>query len=106
MSHARLLEIGRDLSSRERARALREQFLAGAGTDPTRLVFDFAGVRTLSDSFADELIAVLVTQRGAPWFKEHVSIENASPEFRRVILSAVYARLKRQAGEAPPAASP
>ncbi|MBI1947640.1 MAG: STAS-like domain-containing protein [Deltaproteobacteria bacterium] len=95
MTYARLVEMGKDLSSRERARLLREEFVREAGVNPARLTFDFAGVRTLSDSFADELLAVLVVERGEAWFREHVHLANLSPELRLVVLNAIQARLRR-----------
>lgn len=95
MTYARLVDMGRDLSSRERARLLREQFLAEVGANPLRLTFDFDGVRTLSDSFADELLAVLVVERGEAWFRDHVHLANLSPELRLVVLNAIQARLRR-----------
>lgn len=95
MTYARLVEMGKDLSSRERARQLREEFLAEAGTNPSLLTFDFAGVRTLSDSFADELVAVLVAERGEEWFRHHVRLANLSPGLRLVVLNAIGARLRR-----------
>ncbi len=95
MTTARLLEMGKDLASRERARRLREDFVRELGQAPHHLIFDFEGVRTLSDSFADELVAVLVEQNGAEWFKEHVRLVNLTAAHRHVVLSAVAARLSR-----------
>jgi STAS-like domain of unknown function (DUF4325) len=87
----RLLDIGKDLSSRDHARVLRE-----TGDATARLTFDFAGVRTLSDSFADELLAVLVEARGEDWFREHVKLKNLSADHRRIVLRVVKERLKRK----------
>lgn len=97
MTYARLSQLGIDLASRSRARQLRDQFIAEAGQNPERLTFDFEGVRTLSDSFADELIAVLVEQRGEQWFREHVQLINLSKELRLIVLSAIQARIDRKA---------
>ena len=94
-TYARLIEMGKDLSSRDRARQLREAFLREVGANPGVLTFDFDGVRTLSDSFADELIAVLVQDRGEAWFREHVRLVNLSPSHRLIVLSAIEARLVR-----------
>lgn len=97
MTYARLVDMGLDLASRDRARKLREDFLAHAGSSPERLTFDFEGVRTLSDSFADELLAVLVEERGEVWFREHIKLVNLSSEQRQIVLSAIQTRLRRNA---------
>ena len=55
--------LGTDLSSRARAAQFRAEVLSAVGRDG-RVVLDFSSVRTLSDSFADELFAVLVDQQG------------------------------------------
>jgi hypothetical protein len=55
---------GQVLSSRGRARALRKQ-LDGLLLRHPRIVVDFDGVEVLAESFADELLGVIVLARGA-----------------------------------------
>ena len=85
---------GTDLSSRQRAVELRNQVTAGV-VATGRYVLDFGGVRTVSDSFADELIAVLVAEHGEEWFREHVEIAGLSQDVRHSVLLAVSNRLER-----------
>ncbi len=84
-------ECGSDLSSRHVASALRKRVVALSADG--RVTLNFEGVRTLSDSFADELCAVLVQERGKEWFKKNVCITNISVVIRQTILEAVQHRL-------------
>jgi len=83
---------GTDLSSRHRAAELRRGVLtqSDAGIEP--LTLDFAGVRSLSESFADEAFAVIVAERGEAWFREHLRLVNLSASVRLSILEAVFER--------------
>ncbi len=99
--HVRLAkDHGTDLSSRYRAARLRGEIFDVASEAGVRCEIDFAGVRTLSDSFADELFGVLVSERGEPWFKEHVLVTNLTGPIRATILEAVADRLARRETEA------
>lgn len=82
--------LGQDISSRTRAADLRHALLAAVPNGPVHL--DFAGVRTISDSFADELFAVLVAERGEEWFREHLRLINLAPALRATILEAISER--------------
>lgn len=92
MTHITLREFGRDLSSRARARGLRAKI---STTSTASVEIDFAGVRDLSFSFADELLAVLVKERGVDWFRENIRLRNLDPGHRFVILKAIASRLER-----------
>lgn len=72
-------EFGAYVSSRRGARLLRER-LTGMIQDGTlaQAVLDFDGVKSISNSFSDELIAVWVAQHGREWFKDHVRVLNLS----------------------------
>lgn len=86
-------DYGTDLSSRYRAAGLRQQVIDSAHNGQA-VHIDFAGVRTLSDSFADELFGILVLERGDEWFREKISVLNLSPPIRTTILEAVADRLE------------
>lgn len=61
-----VVSSGKDLASRGSARRLRASLVVG---EPVSL--DFAGVRTLTQSFADELIGVLVARQEVEnWIEE------------------------------------
>jgi hypothetical protein len=82
-------------SSRAAAAQLRREIQAVAGAEDS-IVLDFAGVESISHSFGDELIAVLVQESGRAWFKEHVRIENLGEDERRDLLQAIALRLSRE----------
>ncbi len=81
--------VGTDISSRTRARWLREQ-IVDSGDE---CLVDFGGVRSVSHSFADECFAVLVIEQGELWFKNHVKLLNCSATIRETILEAILQRL-------------
>ena len=83
------LEYGTDLSSRRRAATLRREITG-------QTVVNFADVRTISDSFADELFAVLVAERGEDWFKANVRVVNLPAHIRETILRAIQSRRERR----------
>ena len=86
-------EYGTDLSSRYRAVQLRESIVDASSRASGICEIDFAGVRTLSDSFADELFGVLVSELGEAWFREHVLVSNLPALIRTTILEVVADRL-------------
>jgi len=85
-------EGGSDVSGRALGRQIRLR-LVNALADSDRVVLDFSGVQCASESFLDELVAVLVAKRGKPWFKERVAVVNAAEHIRHDILKAVRFRL-------------
>lgn len=92
MSHPiHIAERGTDLSSRSGGREIREEVerLAITGT----VTLDFSGVQSITHSFADELIAVLVQRKGEAWFRDFVRVRNHSPDVRYVLLDALDQRL-------------
>lgn len=83
---------GRDVSSRERARVLREEVESLAQFSPP-VTIDFDGVESVSDSFSDELVGVLVQERGTSWFRAHVKVVGLGELERASLLSVVRRRL-------------
>ena len=86
-----IAKSGTDLSSRSTGARLRQQVLSLAKEG--RVVLDFADVRSVSHSFADEFLAVLVEEQGEPWFRDHVKLVNHSSAVRLAILDAIQYRL-------------
>lgn len=84
--------LGTDLSSRRLGAELRDEARRAIAAGRT-VVFDFDGVRTVSDGFADELLAILVAEHGHDWFRQHVRLRNLSVGVRSSILEAVSKRL-------------
>jgi hypothetical protein len=82
---------GTDLSSRSTGGKLRRQVAALAEHDT--VVLDFEGVRSVSHSFADEFLAVLIQEQGEDWFRNHVKLVNHAVAVRTAILDAIQYRL-------------
>ncbi len=80
--------IGSELTSRRAAvpDRLRITALAGQGD---RVVLDFSAVATISESYADELLGVLVAQNGLQWLAGHVSAINVSDEVISTLARAI-----------------
>jgi hypothetical protein len=77
-------DYGKYLSSRFIARKIREQ-ISGP------IEFDFTDV-TLAHSFADELFAVLVQEKGEDWFAKNIKIIGLSQDSKYQILHAIILR--------------
>jgi hypothetical protein len=89
---------GSDISSRARAAQLRQMIVSSIENDHFESVdLDFSGVRTISESFADELFAVLVDEKGEDWFRLHVKVTNLDPLPRNTVLQAIAERLHETA---------
>jgi hypothetical protein len=86
------LTCGSDISSRKCAAQLRAEILQVIGCSQS-VVLDFDGVRTISDSFADELFGILALELGAERFRANVSLANLSDLSRDTIVAAIENRL-------------
>lgn len=79
--------LGSYLSSRGSASKLREEIEASNGGE-----LDFKDVYSVSDSFADELFAVLVEEHGPDWFAENLKVTGLATDLREVVLRAIALR--------------
>lgn len=94
MNAIRVSELyGTDVSSRAHAAQLRIQIINSLCPTCERTTVDFTGVRTISDSFADELFGVLVEECGEDWFRQHIEVLGLDELTRATILEAVADRL-------------
>ena len=91
--------LGTDISNRYQAAILRQEVVTAIDSRGTGSIveFDFAGVRSMSDSLADELFAVLIEERGDDWFREHIRVQNLTPMLRKTLLEAI--QFRRHAAE-------
>lgn len=93
---------GTDLASRTSARHLRnkaEKIIASGNS----VTIDLRGVISMSESYADELFAVLVEQHGLGWFTNNIKLSHQAPGSNHVLLSiatAIRRRLENQDGGA------
>ena len=86
-------EAGTDLSSRQVAVRFRDLIIHAVDGQSSLIRVDLKDVRSLSDSFADELFAVLVERRGLDWFKQWIRVEAVLPDVRLTILETIDRRL-------------
>ena len=82
-------EFGTALSSRTKAANLRRRIIENHGAN-----LDFDAVEFVSHSFADELFAVLIQEKGDVWFADHVKIKGLTDNVRHSILQAISIRCK------------
>jgi hypothetical protein len=92
-----LVRYGTDLSSRATGSAVRNIIDNAIAVGATSVTVDCAGIRTLSESFADEVFGILVSTHGKPWFKNHVAVIGLTDSTRTAILRAVHERLSLSA---------
>jgi hypothetical protein len=90
-------KLGGYLSSRRAAATLRKEIVSQIEKDGSVCQIDFADVWSVSDSFSDELLSILVVERGHDWFRQHIKLINLSDDLRTSILRAIDQRLSRVA---------
>ncbi|PPD44396.1 MAG: hypothetical protein CTY16_11790 [Methylobacter sp.] len=89
---------GSDLASRVSARNLRFRAEQVVTTEKV-VAIDLTGVLSISESFADELFAVLVEQHGLEWFSNNIKLLHQSANSSHILLSiatAIRRRLENQ----------
>lgn len=89
---------GTDLASRVSARNLRAK-AEQAIKMGNHAVVDLTNVISISESYADELFAVLVEQHGLEWFSKNVKLvhsKSSSNDVFRSIATAIRRRLESQ----------
>lgn len=92
------LRYGRYLSSRHLARELREHVMALIEHQGVELVtVTFAGVESISNSFADGFLGLLVAERGRSWVERHVRVEGLHPDDQRDLEALISLREKQAA---------
>lgn len=90
--------IGTHLGTRFAGASVREKITSlFKATD--KFVFDFAGVETVSNSFADECFAKLIFEFEFEDIKSKTTFQNASPFIKAVIANAFKERVAQKANE-------
>jgi len=84
-------QSGRYVSSRDAARRIRESIVGP-------VCIDFTGVEVVSNSFAHELLGVLVGQHGEEWFASNVEVTGLSDCNREMVLRAISLELESRSG--------
>lgn len=89
---------GRDLASRASAKILRAQAEQAISTGKLAVI-DLTNVVSISESYADELFAVLVENYGLEWFSSNIKILHdaaRSDSVLRSVATAIRRRLENQ----------
>ena len=88
--------IGTHLSTRFAGASVREKILLDFD-EVEKFVFDFSGVETVSNSFADECFAKLIFTKEMSLIKEKTTFKGANPFIKAVIANAFKERLQQEA---------
>ena len=96
------VEGAKTLSSRQIGRKIRnivEKFLE----DNDTVVIDFNGIELISQSFGDEILGVLIRERGINNVKGRVKIANAAPVIKSVMSFVIsYSKERASKRKTPP----
>jgi len=84
--------IGSHLGTRFAGASIREKIISSFG-ETDKFVFDFTGVESVSNSFADECFAKLIFNFEMEDIKGKSTFQNASPFIKAVIANAFKERL-------------
>jgi hypothetical protein len=71
---------GRYLSSRHLGRDLRDLVVAEVQRCGDQVTVCFDGVESISNSFADSFLGLLVAERGRSWVERHIRVEGLHPD--------------------------
>lgn len=87
--------IGTHLGTRVAGASVRQTIINSIAED-SNIIFDFKGVETVSNSFADECFAKLIFNFEFKTIKSKTTFQNASPFIKAVIANAFKERLSQR----------
>lgn len=90
--------IGTHLGTRFDGASVREKIISSFG-ETDKFVFDFTGVETVSNSFADECFAKLIFNFEMEEIKAKTTFQNVSPFIKAIISNAFKDRLSARSIE-------
>lgn len=94
MNTIKLSDYGTDISSRYTGVSVRESILNILSQGADKIVIDCGGVRTLSESFSDEVFGILVLEQGKEWFRKNITLVGLSDLTKKSIIHAIAERLQ------------
>ena len=89
--------VGIHLGTRSNGANVREEIISAIKVTETPIVFDFTGVETVSNSFADECFAKLLLLFPIEIIKQKTTFVNATPFIKAAIANSFKARLSQLA---------
>lgn len=85
-------DFGQSLTTRAAGRAAYGRIAGLFSQEGRVVVFDFDGVRTITNSFADEVFGRLVAEMGFDEFRGRTAFKNIRGLWARVVRSAIDSR--------------
>ncbi len=82
-------EFGTSLVTRVSGRAAYDKIIASTDNLAGKTTFDFEGVETITNSFADEVFGRIALERGLSEMKECTTFVNIRPFWARVVRNAI-----------------
>lgn len=87
-----MADFGKALVTRAAGRLTYEEIAPAVANTMDVVTFDFAGVDSITNSFADEVFGRLVCDMGMDTLRNRTTFRNVQPFWARVIRSAMDAR--------------
>ena len=84
----KLSDFGNSLGTHIDAKKIREQIM----NENEKTILDFEGISIISNSFADEILGIIVRDFGIKKLSEKVSFKNTNNEIQMTIKKAIIAR--------------
>lgn len=85
----KMKKFGRSLVTRASGRLAYEEVSPAVMSATDRVVFDFEGVDTITNSFADEVFGRMVFEMGMDELRARTTFRGIQPFFARVVRSAM-----------------
>lgn len=89
-------KFGHSLVSRAAGRAAYESITSSAEWGTDKAVFDFAGVGTITYSFADEVFGRMALEMGMESLRASTTFANITPFMARIVRTAIDARIRQR----------
>lgn len=86
-------KFGSSLTTRASGRNAYQEISKIVETSENVVVFDFAGIEVISNSFADEVFGRLASDYGMEGLRKRTTFVNVAPFWARVIREAIDGRL-------------
>ncbi len=91
-----MAEFGRALVTRVAGRNAFAKISKEIQSTDSVVTFDFAGVDSITNSFADEVFGRMVCELGMPEMKKRTTFKNISPFWARIVRAAIDFRASQQ----------
>lgn len=92
MAVIKMSDFGTSLGTRVSGRRAYDAIMSSTGNLSTKTTFDFDGVETITNSFADEVFGRIALERGFDDMRSRTAFVNISPFWARVVRNAIDSR--------------